>query len=146
VDPGSVDGLDLAAVAATVHAVATLLLTGLAWTVQLVVYPGFREAAPAWPAAHEAHTRRTARAVGPPWAAQGLSVGALLLLRPDPLVLLAAALALVPVVSTVLLQVPLHRRLSRGYDAGAVDRLVRTSWLRTAAWSAGAVCGVALLP
>ena len=36
---------------------------------------------------------------------------------------------------TALVSVPLHRRLSNGYDACAVQRLINTNWLRTAGWS-----------
>ena len=130
-----------------VHAGATAYLAGLAWTVQLVVYPAFREVGPtpAWREAHAAHTRRIVLAVGPAWAAQGLCVAALLVLRPGPLVLLTAALALVTVVSTVALQVPLHGRLSAGWDPAAARRLLVTDRLRTAAWTAGAACALALL-
>jgi hypothetical protein len=129
------------------HAGATAYLAGLAWTVQLVVYPSFREVGPtpAWPAAHAAHSRRITVAVGPAWAVQGGCVAALLLLRPGPLVLLTAALAALTVASTVAVQVPLHARLSRGWDEAAATRLVRSTWLRTAAWTAGAVCALALL-
>ena len=38
-------------------------------------------------------------------------------------------------VTTALVQVPLHRRLSEGYDASSGRRLVTTNWLRTALWS-----------
>ena len=37
--------------------------------------------------------------------------------------------------STALVQVPLHRRLARGYDPAAGSWLVRSNWLRTAGWS-----------
>jgi hypothetical protein len=37
--------------------------------------------------------------------------------------------------STVLLQLPQHSALARGYDPGRVNRLVRTNWIRTAGWS-----------
>jgi hypothetical protein len=133
------------------HALATAVMAGVIWTVQLVVYPGFGQAGPtaAWQAVHEAHTRRTGRLVALPWAAQGATLAALLVRRPEgaPPALLAAAavLAGVPVVVTVLVSVPLHGRLARGWDADAWGRLVRTNWLRTAAWTAGAACAAALL-
>lgn len=126
---------------------ATCALAGLAWTVQVVVYPGFAEVGPtpSWARAHAAHTRRITRVVAPAWAVQGLCAALLLLLRPGPLVLLTAALAATTVAVTVLVSVPMHTRLSRGWDAAAARRLVRTNWLRTAAWTAGAACSLALL-
>jgi hypothetical protein len=36
--------------------------------------------------------------------------------------------------TTALVQVPLHRRLTDGFDATAHRRLVRTNWARTGAW------------
>jgi hypothetical protein len=38
-------------------------------------------------------------------------------------------------ITTALVQVPLHRRLSAGYDEPTGRRLVRTNWVRTALWS-----------
>ncbi len=40
--------------------------------------------------------------------------------------------------ATFLVQVPLHRRLERGHDPGALALLVRTNWVRTACWTARA--------
>jgi hypothetical protein len=129
------------------HAASTTALAGLAWTVQAVVYPGFRESgpSPSWPAVHAGHTRRITAVVAPPWAVQGLCVAFLLLRRPSLLVAVTAVLAAVTVASTVLVQVPLHERLSKAWDAAVAARLVRTNWLRTVAWTAGAGCALALL-
>lgn len=44
--------------------------------------------------------------------------------------------------STFLLQVPKHKVLTHGFDAEAHRFLVRTNWIRTAAWS---VRGVVVL-
>lgn len=129
-----------------VHAAATAALAGLVWVVQLVVYPAFLVAGPssAWPCYHRRHTTAMAAVVAVPWAVQGLAVGALLVRRPGPLVLLAAALAAVTVTVTVLVSVPLHTRLGQAYDEAAARRLIRTNWARTAAWTAGAVVAAVL--
>ncbi len=133
-----------------VHTVAVSALAGLAWVVQLVVYPGFLAVGPTpgWAAFHDAHSRRMTVVVVLPWAVQGGTLG-LLLLAPPPgvpyaLVLLAATLGAVTVLVTALVSVPLHRRL-QPYDADVARRLVRTNWWRTAAWTAGAVCAAAML-
>ena len=39
-------------------------------------------------------------------------------------------------ISTPVLQVPEHGRLTEGFDAGAHSRLVGTNWIRTIAWTA----------
>ena len=131
-----------------VHLTATAVLAGLVWVVQLVVYPSFLlvGAGPAWAAFHDAHTREVALAVGPPWAAQGVTVAALLVRDgPSPLRLLTGVLALATVVVTVAVSVPLHTRLGEAYDDAIARRLVRTNWLRTAAWTAGTACAAALV-
>ena len=134
----------------TVHAVAVCSLAGLAWVVQLVVYPGFLLVGPtpAWPAFHDAHSRAMALTVVLPWAAQGATLGLLLLSRPDgvplALVLVAATLGLVTVAVTVVESVPLHTRLAT-YDEALARRLLRTHGLRTAAWTGGAACAAAML-
>ena len=53
----------------------------------------------------------------------------------------AADLLLAP---HALVQVPLHRRLQGGFDAAAHRRLVRTNWLRTAAWTLRAALALRL--
>lgn len=133
-----------------VHLVAVGYLTGLVWVVQLVVYPGFRAvgSAASWPSFHDAHSRAMGLAVGPPWAVQGGTLAVLLVDRPAGvptwLVLLAAALGLVTVVVTLVWSVPLHGRL-QPYDPDAAGRLLKTNWLRTAAWTAGLACAAAMV-
>jgi hypothetical protein len=41
--------------------------------------------------------------------------------------------------------VPLHRRLTHGYDAPAVHSLVRSNIWRTVAWTARGICLAALV-
>jgi hypothetical protein len=134
-----------------VHLTATAVLAGLGWTVQRVVYPSFRlvgaggGGGATWAAVHDAHTRAITPVVGVPWAVQGVTVAALLLRDgASPLRLLTGVLALLPVVVTVAVSVPLHTRLGRAYDDAAARRLVATNWLRTGAWTAGTVCAAVL--
>lgn len=129
-----------------VHLVATAWLAGLVWVVQLVVYPAFRLVGPtaAWAEHHARHSSGMVAAVALPWAVQGVTV-ALLLRDPSPLVLAAAVLAAATVAVTVLVSVPQHERLGRGWDDAAARRLLRTNWLRTAAWTAGTVVAALLV-
>lgn len=133
------------------HAIATTALAGVIWVVQVVVYPAFLVCGPtaAWPAVHAHHTRAMAAVVTLPWAVQGLTLVALLARRPDSvpvlLLLLTGALAAATVLVTTVWSVPLHARLARGYDDTLARRLVSTNWLRTAAWTGGAVCALTML-
>lgn len=137
-----------------VHAAATLFMTGLIWFVQIVHYPLFtRIGADAFHAYERDHVARTGLIVGPTMLLEAISAAALLALlalRPAPgaawLLWTGAALLAVIWLSTALLQVPCHRRLERdGFDAFCARRLVRTNWIRTAAWSARSVIALALL-
>lgn len=132
------------------HLAATLAMTGLIWFVQVVHYPLFAGVGAGGFRAYAAeHGRRTTWVVAAPMLAE-LGTGVLLAWRRPPWVGAGAAwagLALLAVVwaSTLLLQVPQHTELGRGWDARAHRRLVRTNWLRTAGWTAraGLVCAVA---
>ena len=50
--------------------------------------------------------------------------------------LVALALMAVAYGTTAFVSVPLHERLTARFDAEAHERLVRTNWIRTAAWTA----------
>ena len=121
------------------HAAATWAMVGLIWFVQVVHYPLFaRVGEPGFAAYEQHHTTRTTWVVAPLMLTE-LGTAVWLVLRPtgDP-ALAWAGLGLLAVVwtSTAALQVPCHRRLADGFDAGVAARLVRTNWIRTAAWTA----------
>jgi len=127
-----------------VGTVATWMMVGVIWTVQLVHYPMLADFSALSPvSAAVDHQRRISRVVGPPMAAEGITALVLLVDRPPTMgvasawaaaVLLAVALA-----STVLVQVPLHGRLARGHDPAVARRLITTNWVRTIAWTARGV-------
>lgn len=113
-------------------------LFGLIWTVQLVVYPAFRHVPPdRFTSAHRAHTGRIAWVVIPLLGMEGAATAAWLWYERPLSPYQTGALACVAVawLSTFLLQVPLHHRLGRGFDAAAIERLIGSNWIRTLAWS-----------
>ena len=132
------------------HTAVTFALVGLIWTVQVVHYPlmngvgtaGFR-------AYHRRHARAVTFVVGPLMIAEIL--GAVMLtvvpLEGVPAALAWAGLGLVILVwgATAFVSVPLHQRLEAGFDADAHARLVRTNWIRTAAWTARGLVTLAML-
>jgi hypothetical protein len=133
-----------------VHAVSTIAMAGVAWCVQVVHYPLFgRVDAARFAAFEKEHQRRIGLVVGPLMLAEALTALLLVLLRPQgvPAPAAWAGLGLVAVLwaSTWLVQVPLHARLERGFEAEAHRRLVSTSWLRTGAWTARAVLATWIL-
>jgi hypothetical protein len=133
-----------------VHLAATAGMMGLIWFVQLVHYPLFEAVGPDHFVAYEsAHQRRTSWVVGPLMGVEGVSALAIAgALRDEAgFVLSLVGLALLAAIhaSTVMLQVPAHRRLSDGYDAETARRLVSTNWVRTIGWSLRVVVASAMI-
>ncbi len=132
------------------HAAVTCFMTGLIWLVQLVHYPLMLRVSPDRFTEYEAaHMHRISWIVGPAMLAE-LVTGAWLVLLPlEPgakaASWLGVALLIVIWVSTATGQGPMHGRLARGYDPQLIRQLVRTNWVRTAAWSMRAVIAGYLL-
>ena len=124
--------------------VATCVMVGVIWFVQLVHYPllaliGIDRA----PEIAVEHQRRTAWVVGLPMAVEGVTTLALLFACPDGvdvwLPWLGAVILAVVLASTVLLSVPLHERMANSPDTTIGRRLVVTNWPRTIGWTARAI-------
>lgn len=128
------------------HAAATLAMAGLIWFVQLVHYPLFsladRQRFTEFAARHQ---RRTSWVVAPLMLLEALTASLLPLVRPGTLAWLGWLLLALVWLSTLFLQIPLHRRLVKRFAAADVARLVATNWLRTAAWTARAAIALMLL-
>lgn len=132
------------------NAVATLVMVGLVWTVQVVHYPLFAAVGDeSFPTYEAEHKRRITWALALPWPLEVATSAWLVVDRPADvpasLAWAGAALVVVTVTLTGALQVPLHGRLDEGFDAATHRRLVATNWLRTAAWAAHGGVVVAML-
>lgn len=130
------------------HALATVALVGLIWTIQLVHYPLFLRVPPdAFKAYETEHMRRITWLVGPLMLLEAATVLLLVLREPSSvLVWTGAALLAVIWVSTATVQGPLHGRMARdGHDEGRIRLLVHSNWLRTGAWTARGVLALMLL-
>ncbi|MBL7648752.1 MAG: hypothetical protein JNK74_21455 [Candidatus Hydrogenedentes bacterium] len=122
------------------NAASTFALTGLIWTIQIAHYPAFRYiAGPKFIEFEAFHQRQISRVVVPLMLVELFTAAALLGWRPATLpvhfaitggLLVAAIWA-----CTFAVQVPLHNRLTQGYDRAAIDALVNSNWIRTALWS-----------
>ena len=124
------------------NAAATWVMCGVIWFVQLAHYPLFaRYARDDFHAAMLDHQRRTASVVVGPMLVELSTAAVLVVLRPTAVAYwLGVVLVGVWGLSTVLVQIPLHNRLAEaGFDTGIHRQLVRSNWVRTAAWTARAV-------
>jgi hypothetical protein len=127
---------------ATVHALAASAMVGILWIVQLVVYPAFAMVPSDGLRAYATeHARRITPVVGPLMLVEGAAFVGLAAMRvqvPVWLIIAGGVTLVVNWVSTFAWQVPLHGRIQRG-DAAAIERLVRSNWLRTMCWTLRAV-------
>jgi hypothetical protein len=118
-------------------------MTGIIWFVQVVHYPLFASAGTeSFPAYELRHAKRTGRVVGPLMCLEAVTALAIAWIIPrSMLAWTGLGLLLIIWLSTFLLQVPLHRRLSLGFDDASHRALVRSNWIRTLAWTArGVLC------
>jgi hypothetical protein len=120
---------------------STWAMVGLIWFVQLVHYPLFaRIEATHFPEFEQDHQRRTGWIVAPLMLTEGVSAVGLVWISTSTTDRLLASIALAMLVaialSTFLWQVPLHERLSRGWNSEVHQRLVQSNWLRTILWTA----------
>lgn len=135
-----------------VHALAACFMCGIIWFVQVVHYPLMvLVGAEGYTRYQLAHQRLTSLVVGPAMLLEAASGVGLLLIAgvphaPPRLESIVGVVLLVLVwASTFGVQVPLHERLSRGFDARVHRRLVASNWLRTVLWSARALLSLAML-
>ncbi len=124
------------------HFLITGALVGLVWTVQVVVYPLFDGiGSPGFAAWHVAYTTRIGRLVAPLMIAEaGSAIWLFWQGLRTPVFAISLALLAILWISTALIQVPLHRKLAAGFEPISHRRLVRSNWIRTAAWTLRAVC------
>ncbi len=124
-----------------IHLFSTLFMIGVIWFAQAVHYPLLgRVGKEAFAAYEKENTRRTGWVVIPVMA--GELITALLLLWRQPEAFLPfyawfnAGLLAATWVSTFALQGPYHHRLTKRFDPILHRSLVKTNWIRTAAWTA----------
>ena len=119
-----------------IHAASTLFMTGLIWFVQAVHYPLMACVGAGGFVAYEAeHRRRTTWVVAGPMLVEAATAALLLWFPPAgvPAAVWWAGAGLVGVawLSTAFFQVPMHDRLSRGFDPRSHRLLTAGNWLRT---------------
>lgn len=110
-------------------------MSGLVVFVHVVHYPLLdRVDAKAWNGAHRDHIQRTTWVVAPAMLIEMAAAVAWLVMDPGWISGAAFALNAVAWVSTFAIQVPIHGRLERGFDARLHRKLCRSNVIRTIAW------------
>jgi hypothetical protein len=129
---------------------SSLAMTGLIWFVQIVHYPLFASVGEREFAGYEKrHAQLTSRVVGPLMVMEAAAALGLVFLAQGRLAAWAvwAGLALVALIwlSTAAMQVPCHSRLAAGFHSEVHRKLVRSNWIRTAAWTLRSCLAVFLM-
>ncbi|MBT8354840.1 MAG: hypothetical protein KJO60_09970 [Desulfofustis sp.] len=111
-------------------------LVVLIWLVQIIIYPGMH----GWDQArfaqlHKDYATRISFIVGPLMLGQAALALHQLVTAPGGTAIMQTLLIGAVWGVTIFISVPLHRRLSDGYEEKNVNRLVTTNWLRTLCWS-----------
>lgn len=140
--------MEFSSIIIIINVLASLFLAGTIWIVQLVHYPsfhftdktGFKEF-------HKHHSVRISFIVVPAMLVELSTAMILPFIENLSKILTISSLVLVILIwlSTFLIQVPIHNRLSGGYNKKDVDRLVSSNWIRTILWSVKAATGYLLL-
>ena len=126
----------------TFHNASTWALVGLIWTIQLAHYPLFSQIGrEAFQSYHQRYTQKITWVVAPLMFTEIGTAGLMVVFGfRDPLFLASLLLLAFNWLSTWLVQVPLHDKLSTGFDEPTHQRLVTSNWGRTAAWTLRGVC------
>lgn len=132
-----------------IHLSATWAMVGLIWFVQIVHYPLFANVETSFNHYEQLHQQRTTWVVAPIMLAE-LVTAVLLAFSPtfadvQKWCWLGLGLVLLIWLSTAFLQVPCHKELAKEYNLAVIDKLVRTNWIRTAAWSLRGCLAIFLL-
>lgn len=120
--------------------ISTWFLTGLIWVTQMTQYPSFQHFRDeGFGRVHDGYRVRMAVVATAPMILEAVTGVFLLLNAPAEVsageAWLGLGFILLIWLSTLVIQVPLHERLSSGPDPDAVRRLAATNWIRTAAWT-----------
>jgi hypothetical protein len=127
----------------------TSLMFGFIWTIQVLTYP-MMSAVPAdgfvaFELMHRNRVTAVLAVLAPTEIVAAAGVAAFVDEVPRWLSVGSGALLVAIWVSTLLYYAPLHMRLSTGFDPVVHRRLVRTNWVRTAAWTVRGAAAVAMI-
>lgn len=116
-----------------------LLLTGLIWTIQIVHYPLFLKIKEdTFPAYLKMHQKLITPLVAPLMIIELILSFCLFVSFLPNFTLFSILQCLLVVViwfSTFLIQVPLHQKLTAGFNKIMCKKLIKSNWIRTICWS-----------
>lgn len=127
----------------------TAVMVGFIWTIQVLTYPMMQAVPAEGFVAYELSHRNRVTAVLAVLAPTEIVAAAGVVVFVDDvpgwLAIGSAGLLFAIWLSTLLFYAPLHMRLSDGFDPVVHRRLVRTNWIRTAAWTLRGAAAIAMI-
>lgn len=129
------------------HVTVTWCLVGLIWMIQVVHYPLFKDVGPdRFHNYHQRHMALITWVVGPLMLIEIGSAGLLIWFGERSVLFWGSLVPLAAVwASTAFVQVPLHQKLTLGYDPRLIEKLVATNAWRTLGWTVRGLCLAILL-
>lgn len=119
-----------------VHIIVTSMLVAIIWIIQVLHYPTFRFIdSDKEMEFHRFHTFSISPIVAPLMVLELVIVSLNIYLDLSTFTLGLFTLVIIIWLSTFLIQVPIHKRLSIKYKITLVNRLIRTNWIRTICWT-----------
>jgi hypothetical protein len=113
--------------------IASAAMTGIIWMVQIAIYPLFaRLTGPTFDDYHNRYMRQVTFVIAPTMFLEAASCAVCLLIGDWQTFILPTLLLGIVWGSTAFIQVPQHQRLT----PETAPHLVRSNWIRTAAWTA----------
>ena len=118
-----------------VHLFTSLFMCGLCWFVQIVHYPLFLAIRTEDFPAYEQKNFVTAYLTVPVMTVEMFTGVYLLYQNPDTFYIINVVLLVVIGLSTAIYQVPMHLKLMQEVNRPLIEKLIRTNWIRTIAWT-----------
>jgi hypothetical protein len=119
------------------HLLASFALVGLIWTIQVVHYPSFYYIKDDEFTRFEHFHSKSITFIVAPLMSIELICGCILFIRDwsSYIWILNILCILLIWLVTVFVSIPCHNKLLESKDTKAIERLIKTNWIRTALWS-----------
>lgn len=129
-----------------INTIASLMLTGLIWTIQLVHYPSFVFVAKDnFSDFMSFHMKSITYIVAPLMIIELIASICLVFYSYDTLSIINIIYVLLIWLSTFLLSIPCHNQLKKNHDHKVINQLIKTNWPRTILWSLKAGTSIIIL-
>ena len=121
-----------------IHLIATSVMVGVIWTIQLVHYPSFHFIElNQYTTFQRFHMSRISYVVIPAMLTELFTLILIMISmdQVDPIILASALLLIVIWLMTAVFFSGVHQKLTLGYDQVVVEKLVKLNWGRTLLWT-----------